>query len=88
MSGRLEGKQEESYGNLDFLSVQLSLDGSESSQLSKLNIKEEERDIYNLKPTQLWHMYIETSWTTAHYSLDSPNQPANHEAPERDHCFQ
>lgn len=33
-------------------------------------------------------MYRETIWVTAHYSLDSPNQPANHEAPERDNCFQ
>lgn len=39
-----DSKGSSAYSNLDFVGVELSLDGSESSQLSKLAIKDRKED--------------------------------------------
>lgn len=86
MQGRqnVEGKDSYSYSNLDFLSVEFCLDGRESSQLSKLEKNERKVDIWGKTDTTVAYVYGHNIRVTAYYSLDSPNQPANHEAPERE----
>lgn len=58
------GSREKSYGNFDFIGVELSLDGSESSQLSKLHEKKKKEKETSRKKKYnrryLWHMCIKT----------------------------
>lgn len=82
---KMKVKHGHAYSNLNFVCVELRLDGSESSQLSKLDKKRREGGIWDKTDTTMAYVYEDNIWVTAHYSLDSPNQPANHEAPERDH---
>lgn len=80
LSNEEKGGGATTYGDLDFVSVELGLDGSESPQLSKLETTEKENEGQR---NNAGTARAGDSREAGLYLLDSPGRPTSREAPER-----